>query len=200
MLEHTTLQMTERSKPGNPLARFAFQFVTVSCLLLAQSAPAAIDIFKKIQKPEEPVMTESSKTIWNLLENLIAAPDWATARLESILGVTLEPYDLPSNTTTRFFRSSSTKFAGSPQLQQAQLRLHPTRASTGLLILQLAGRCIGLPEVRDHYASLQITDAPRGRSLDEQTVYTASQPLGTLSFGFTVLQPDCVYEIVLSRP
>ncbi|AYM89876.1 hypothetical protein D9980_04365 [Serratia sp. 3ACOL1] len=69
-----------------------------------------------------------------------------------------------------------------------------------LLTLQVSGICITLPEVKQHYSDLTITDVPRGRSLEEETSYTTVRYSNNvkLSFGFAEKKPDCLRSIVFS--
>ncbi len=69
-----------------------------------------------------------------------------------------------------------------------------------LLALQVSGICITLPELKQYYSDLTITDVPRGRSLEEETSYTTVKYSNNvkLAFGFAEKKPDCLGSVVFS--
>jgi hypothetical protein len=66
-----------------------------------------------------------------------------------------------------------------------------------MLVLRLGGACINLPELKQQHDNLQITEIPRGRSLEESTTYTASKSWGEIDFGFQEKKPDCLAYVIL---
>lgn len=67
------------------------------------------------------------------------------------------------------------------------------------LSIELEGRCIGLDEIREHFGELTIVQYPRGRSLQETTVYAAAMPWGELSFAFKEEKRDCLFRILFRK-
>lgn len=63
------------------------------------------------------------------------------------------------------------------------------------LSIELGGRCIGLDEIRSHFGELTIVQHPRGRSLQETTVYAAAMQWGELSFAFKEENRNCLFRV-----
>ena len=65
-----------------------------------------------------------------------------------------------------------------------------------ILVVNVAGGCADKSALEARYGAWRLTDAPRGRSLDEQAYWTKTEPWGELSFGFAEGKPDCLRSIV----
>jgi len=63
------------------------------------------------------------------------------------------------------------------------------------LSIELGGRCIRLDEIRSRFGELTIVQHPRGRSLQETTVYAAAMPWGEVSFAFKEENRNCLFRI-----
>lgn len=66
------------------------------------------------------------------------------------------------------------------------------------LNLTLDGGCVGRRELEQRFGPLTLSSTPRGRSLDEQAVWSRQERIGRLSFGFAERSPDCVRSITLA--
>jgi hypothetical protein len=67
----------------------------------------------------------------------------------------------------------------------------------GRLILRMGGNCTDLNDVKKHYPDISITNHPHGRSVNEETVYTAMLLVGKLNFGFAESNPQCLSSVSL---
>ena len=113
---------------------------------------------------------------------------------EKVLAAKLTQTTVQSNEYFWFYESDSVASAGDASLK-ADLRINREGMHPGFLVINLSGSCIKLAEVRSRYEGLQITDHPRGHSLDESTSYTAALSWGALSFSFKERQPDCLSSV-----
>ena len=131
-------------------------------------------------------------TLWQTIETLAVQLPFSTQNVGRTLSTTLSDTLAAGGNVFQFFEGSPVRLADGTELARIDLRIKREDASRGFLVLELKGRCVPLAEVRQHYAALDITDVPRGRSLDEATTFTAMPGWGRLSFGFTERNPDCL--------
>ncbi|MGN8083624.1 hypothetical protein [Variovorax sp. 22077] len=131
-------------------------------------------------------------TLWQTIDTLAAQLPFSTQNVGRTLSTTLSDTLAAGGNVFQFFEGSPVRLADGTELARIDLRIKREDASKGFLVLELKGRCVPLGEVRQHYAALEITDVPRGRSLDEATTFTATPEWGRLSFGFTERNPDCL--------
>jgi hypothetical protein len=71
-----------------------------------------------------------------------------------------------------------------------------------LLILRVdnrAKRCIDRAATLQRYGPLQLSQSPRGGSLDEETSFTRAELWGKISFGFAERKPDCLSSVVFDH-
>lgn len=140
-------------------------------------------------------MTTVQMTLWQAIDALAQQIPFAKAKIEVALSTTLLEREEPSNELFRFYKSDRIPLRDGTVISTIDLRIKIQGAHPGLLGIDLEGSCITLDDVRRRYNALEITDAPRGRSLQEETVYTAKLPWGELSFGFKEAKPDCLAGI-----
>ncbi|MDN6885383.1 hypothetical protein QMO14_17450 [Variovorax sp. CAN2819] len=131
-------------------------------------------------------------TLWQAIDALAAQLPFSTQKVGRTLSTTLSDTHAEGGAVFQFFEGTPVRLADGAELARIDLRIKREDASRGFLVLELKGRCVPLAEVRQHYAALDITDVPRGRSLDEATTFTAMPGWGRLSFGFTERNPDCL--------
>jgi hypothetical protein len=101
---------------------------------------------------------------------------------------------------TIFFEGTEVALDADLKIAKIDLRLkledetNPSKTppKPGFLVLEMSGPCVFLDEVKEKYEALQITDIPRGRSVNEATTHTSIQPWGSLSFGFKEDRPKCL--------
>jgi hypothetical protein len=66
------------------------------------------------------------------------------------------------------------------------------------VVLSVGGECVTLAGVRARYPGAVVSQAPRGRSLDEETSHSVGLEWGELSFGFSERNPRCLSSVTLS--
>lgn len=137
-------------------------------------------------------MTTVQMTLWKAIDTLVQQAPWSKEKIEAALSTTLVEKEEPSNQSFRFYKSDRIALQDGVVISSVDWRIKIRGKHPGLLGIDLQGHCITLDEVRRHYPLLEITDAPRGRSMDEETVYTAMLPWGELSFGFKEKARNCL--------
>ncbi len=131
-------------------------------------------------------------TLWQSIDALAAQLPFSVQKVGRTLSTTLSDTHAEGGTVFQFFEGTPVRLADGTELARIDLRIKREGAHPGFLVLELKGRCVPLAEVRQHYPALQITDVPRGRSLDESTSHTATLGWGRLSFGFAERNPGCL--------
>jgi len=66
-----------------------------------------------------------------------------------------------------------------------------------LITLDFSGPCLKRQGVLDQFQGLVVTQAPRGHSIREETVYSRQTAVGRLSFGFAESAPDCLRSVTI---
>jgi hypothetical protein len=133
-------------------------------------------------------------TLWQVVDRLPQKLPFSKADIESVLSTALTEYQHPSNDAFHFFKGQST-IAKGVTISNVDLRIKREGVHPGFLALDLQGTCIDIDEVRKYYKELEITQVPRGKSLDETTSHTAKQAWGEISFSFSERKPDCLSSI-----
>lgn len=137
-------------------------------------------------------------TIWEAIDIVAKQVPFARDTIETALSTTLAETDNPGNDIFRFYESQPVHLEDGVVVSNIDLRIKRSGPHPGFLVLAVDGACIRLELVRRHYDNLRITGTPRGRSLDEQTYYTATLPWGDLSFGFAERNPDCLASVAFN--
>lgn len=143
-------------------------------------------------------MAGQQLTLWQALTDLVRQIPFSTDKVEAALSTRLAERVEPSNEVFRFFEAASVQLADGVVISNVDLRIKRAGAHPGFLVLSVGGTCVALDQIRRHYGGLEITQAPRGRSLDEATTYTSMQPWGEMSFGFKERNRDCLAYIVFN--
>jgi hypothetical protein len=136
--------------------------------------------------------------LWEIIESLTLKPLFDPNAVEEALGMRLVRYVEPSNDAFDFFQGPGFPLDGGSELQKVSLRLGRTNPVIALLMLDITGACIQIEEVRQHYPLIEMTERPRGRSLDEAKVFSTTQSWGRLSFGFRERNPQCLSFVVFA--
>jgi hypothetical protein len=142
---------------------------------------------------KENTMTAKNMTLWQAIDALEQQIPFTKAKIERLFSTTLIEKNRSTHTT--FFEGSTAEIEPDGLIVQIDLRLGNEANDPGFLVFDISGTCIKLDQVRSHYGEMQITDMPRGHSLDEVTSYTAKRPWGELSFSFAERNPDCLASI-----
>jgi len=103
-----------------------------------------------------------------------------------------------SNEYSDHFKGGPVHLAGGVEIVNVDLRINKAHPGQGLLVLTMGGKCIERSVVLERQHGMQITNVPRGRSLDEETSWSQMLAWGKLSFGFTERQPDCLKSLVFA--
>lgn len=134
-------------------------------------------------------------TLWQAIDALAQQAPFSKAKIETLLSTQLSETNYTGNDVFQFFESSPLALSDGVRIANVDLRIKRQGPHPGFMVLSIDGRCITIEEVRKHYTDLEITDIPRGRSLDESTSHTTKLPWGELSFSFKERNPDCVSSI-----
>lgn len=143
---------------------------------------------------KETIVNIKTMNVWQLINTIANEMPVSQSKIEPLLGIVFK-------VEKREYFSSLT--AAGPQLNdgmtlnKVSLLIRPSMQfdEKSALALKLAGACISLSDVRQHYGQLNITQQPRGRSQEETTVHALDQPWGSLSFAFKETKPDCLSSI-----
>jgi hypothetical protein len=138
----------------------------------------------------------SQMTLWQLIDSVSQQTPFSAVKIEKLFSTQLSEYDNPSNDVFRFYKGGRTTLANGVVISNVDLRIKRQGPHPGFLVLELQGTCVGVEEVRKHYSGLEITDTPRGKSLDDVTSHTTIQAWGELSFSFKERKPECLSSIV----
>ena len=138
-------------------------------------------------------MTNRQMTLWQAIDSLARQIPFSKVKVETVLSVRLD--EVHRSTYTVFFEGGPSDLADARRIAKVDLRLGSDPGSLGFLVLNVDGACVGLEQIRSRYGSLELTDTPRGRSLDEVTSHSVQLPWGKLSFSFKVRNPECLASI-----
>ena len=147
------------------------------------------------QNVEDAHATRPLRTLWQAIDALTHQLPFSKANVERLLSVRLSETKEGGNDVFQIYKSDPVTLPDGVVIENVDLRIRRVGPDPGFLVLDTGGRCIKIDDVRTHYASLSVTDRPRGRSLDEVTSYTASLPWGRLSFGFKERNRQCLASV-----
>ena len=137
------------------------------------------------------VMDGSLAAVDHIVRQVRADPRLDRPSVERMLGASLR-----HASSTRFFITSEAEgIRAGPLALRAELRepITGSGAQAGpLLIVRIASGCPNRHDVEKRYAPWTLSDAPRGRSVDEQTSWSRDEVWGRLSFSFAEGAPDCL--------
>jgi hypothetical protein len=68
-------------------------------------------------------------------------------------------------------------------------------ATSALLTMQIVGGCLSLAEVKARYPAMFLVGAPRGRSLDERSIFETNVHGMAVRFGFDQSVPSCMRSL-----
>lgn len=134
--------------------------------------------------------------IWTLVDYLPTKMPLERDKLQTILGAVLR--ETESNQFTDFFEGGPVLLKDGVEIESIDLRVNKEQATRRLLVFRLAGKCVPKAEVFGRNHKLELTDQPRGRSLDEEASWSVKQAWGKLSFGFAERNPDCLRTVVFN--
>lgn len=147
-------------------------------------------------KDGEASMKNNHMTLWKAIDLLAQETPFTREKVEYILSAPLLKREQDESIIS--FEGKNIQLADQILIRNIELRANKDRQTSGFLIIDLDGKCISLQQLKSHYRMLEITEVPRGHSLNEATTYTASLSWGTLSFGFKERNPQCLSWVVLN--
>jgi hypothetical protein len=149
---------------------------------------------------KEQFMTTIPTTLWETIAALERQMPISKEAVEAIFQVPLVEID-----RSEYFVTLATKQAVAVldglTITAVSMMLRPTMQfdEKSGLSLELSGQCVSLNIVRKQYGELELTQPPRGRSLEETATWSTGRPWGVLSFGFRQDRPDCLFRVTLRR-
>lgn len=166
--------------------------------LWAALTPACAHNHRPPQTTPQSTPRMKSPDVWTLIDTLPAQLPFTAQKIEAALSVTLGHDDKSEsvNPYFSFHTAGGIALAEGVVIEKLDLRLRKESPHPGFLVLTLAGTCVTKAEVMRRYSGLNLTDYPRGRSLDEEAHFSRSEPWGTLSFGFAERARDCLRSVV----
>ncbi|MCL2625299.1 MAG: hypothetical protein FWD46_00585 [Cystobacterineae bacterium] len=162
-------------------------FVCLAVVLLAMPGLSHAD--------EKATTTPTNMSLWQAIDTLSQQIPFSKQKVETALATPLSEVDNNSNKLFRFFKSPPIRLAEGIVISNVDLRIKREGSHPGFLVLEMDGACLTLEQIRERYSELQITQLPRGRSLEEETSHSQLLPWGKLSFGFKEKNPKCLASI-----
>ena len=157
---------------------------------------AALGCKGAFQAEERRETKQMNKNIWQAIEALVQQIPFSKQKVEAALSTVLTEKEDDFNKLFLFYKSAPIQLTEGLVISGVDLRIKREGGHPGFLVLAVEGACITPAQLREHYKELQITQVPRGRSLEEETTFTQTLPWGKLSFGFKERNRDCLASIV----
>lgn len=161
-------------------------YALLACAAMTMAAPALA---------EEPGMAIHRLTLWQAIDALAAQIPFARAQVERTLGVTLAETGNRSNALFYLYGGGPATLADGVVVTNVDLRIRRDGGHPGFMVLELAGQCVTLAQVRNRYGKLRLSGVPRGHSIHDTTAHSSDRPWGTLTFSFAERHPDCLASI-----
>jgi hypothetical protein len=141
--------------------------------------------------------TQQAMDLWRLLSQTdLAVSSQELIAVRTIFGeLTLSD----SNEFVDFYTNKTPLTLGDGiNVNKLDVRLHRTKRRL-MLTFEIDGACVTLRQIQNRYPKLQLSDAPRGRSMNEKTTWTQHQNGVGTSFGFAEHTPDCLLSVTFSK-
>ncbi|OWQ84468.1 hypothetical protein CDN99_24575 [Roseateles aquatilis] len=139
--------------------------------------------------------------LWTLVDYLPTRTPFDKDKIEKALRIVLVQDEELATGSFDAFKGGPVLLADEAQVESASLRVSRTEpVDKWILNLSITGRCVARSAVLARVPRLQITGAPRGRSLDEQTYWSSKEAWGSISFGFAERHPDCLSSVLFTGP
>lgn len=139
-------------------------------------------------------------TLWKVVEQIVHQTPADKVKLERVLMTNLRAERNSFNDLYYFFVSDPILLQNDVVLSQVRLAVKKDDSAVSSVGLGISGPCITRPQVTNQFGALTLIDAPRGRSLDEATTYSATMDGVALSFGFKERAPDCLAFVSIKSP
>lgn len=140
-------------------------------------------------------MQNTQMTLWQLITALEQQMPVSVIKVKTVMGVELVETERTDDYVLLTAQGSS--LADGLSVTNTSLLLHPSMKfdDTSGFGVELAGTCISRDEVSRRYGHLELTQHPRGRSLEETAVWSIHRSWGVLSFAFKQDRPDCLFDV-----
>lgn len=146
---------------------------------------------------KEPTMPTPAMNLWQIIHALTSNSFMSKESVEQALSIKFQEQPHPSNDAYVFYEAHNLALSGGSVVSQINASRKKADAMIGAIGLDIGGSCITREAVRSRYANLKLTGAPRGRSLEESTAFSATMDWGTISFGFKEKNPECLSNVAL---
>jgi hypothetical protein len=180
--------MTRASRLRNDIWRWLLSTVFLLIGIGCSQVHGAQELEKK--------MAINEMNLWQMITALANAIPFTKSKIETLLSMNLRQDS--ENEYFQFWKSGRILLKDGLTIESVDLRTKRQEAHPGFLVIEIAGVCIPKVEIQRHYSNLALTEAPRGRSLQEQTVHSSSQSWGELSFGFKEANPACLSTVIFN--
>jgi hypothetical protein len=147
----------------------------------------------------QPAAMGDRQDLWGALTALERQMPLSPETVTSVLGAQLEPVRQAQMNRWSFYRASGSALRDGVVVSNVDLRVSIESPHQALLVLDISGRCVSVSEIASRFKPIEITDAPRGHSVDEETVWSTTRAWGNLAFGFKERQPDCLATIAFDE-
>jgi hypothetical protein len=132
-----------------------------------------------------------------LIDRILSNPPSTPEAVQTVTGIKITPTD--ANDSFRTYEGKSVASETSPNVTIELRTPVSTEATSGpLLILNVSEECLGREALEARHGALEITQIPRGKSMDEETVFSKKMGWGVLSFGFPENNKTCVKTVTLN--
>lgn len=141
-------------------------------------------------------MPDSESALWEKLDNLGSQMPLTKEKFEASLGTST--FLLKRDAYITIWRGEPVLLTGDLGIVSSEIKLRSDGTfSGGSAGFDLAGKCITLQQIENHYGRLTLFDTPRGHSFMDETTYRSHQSWGNYYFSFRVIARDCLASITL---
>ncbi len=139
--------------------------------------------------------------LWTLVDDLPTRTPFDKEKIEQALRIVLIQDEEITNEYFTALKGGPVHLAQEVEIEAVSFRVSAKEPTEKwLLNLTAAGKCVARSDILARYPRLEITSAPRGRSLDEQTYYSSKESWGKVSFGFAERNPECLSSVLFAGP
>lgn len=140
-------------------------------------------------------MNETETTLWELIDRIGDAMPLSKAGFERALGARLQLVDHTAS-ATRWTAPETPAIVGAG-ISGVTLLLGPNGEfdASSAAALELGGDCVDIEQAKLRYPSLKIVQVPRGRSMQETTVFEVRQARSRLQFAVRESKAGCIARV-----
>jgi hypothetical protein len=166
---------------------------TVSRRLLLPLLLFAVALPASVAAPLPKGTAMKTLDVWTVIDYMPTRLPFSTDKIESALNVVLAKAS--ENRFFNFYEAKDLALSQGVTIETLDLRIRKEQPHPGFLVLSFGGACVARADVFGRYDNLKLSDAPRGRSLDENTSWTREEPWGKLTFSFSERARDCLRSV-----